>query len=72
MELSTIPLSADAVEWLDELARRGGWVSANDVQPCECFRPLLWMGFVEQDDTSFRLTETGLFALTFYVEDVGE
>lgn len=63
MTADRIALSRDAVTWLYELAWRVGWVSANEVAPCECFRPLIWMGLVEQDDVSFRITDLGAFAL---------
>lgn len=71
-ETESIELSTDAVEWLEALAREPGFVSANDLQPCECFRPLVWMGLVEHDGVSFRLSDLGRWALTTrYIVDVG-
>ena len=70
--IDPIPLTSDAVAWLDALARAPGYISANELQPCECFKPLIWFGLVEQLDASFRLTDLGRWALTLgMIEDVG-
>jgi hypothetical protein len=70
----SLPLSGESVAWMQRLAREheagAEWVSFTEVAPSECFRPLLWMGLVEQDDISFRLTDTGWWALANVIEDV--
>jgi hypothetical protein len=74
MMAESLPLSGESVAWMQRLAReheRGQeWVSFAKVAPSECFRPLLWMGLVEQDDISFRLTGDGWWALANVIEDV--
>jgi hypothetical protein len=70
----SLPLSGDSVAWMQHLARKHesghGWVSFTEVAPSECFRPLVWMGLVEQNDVSFRLTDDGWWALGNLIEDV--
>ena len=64
-------LSGESVEWMQRLAREheaaDAWVSFEDVAPPECFRPLLWLGVVEQEDISFRLTDLGWWALGNFI-----
>lgn len=71
---NNLPLSGDSVEWMQRLAHEHEegvvWVSFIDVKPSECFRPLLWIGLVEQNDISFRLTDFGWWALANLVENV--
>jgi hypothetical protein len=70
-----LELSHESVEWMQRLAREHeaghDWVSFEDVAPSEYFRPLLWLGLVEQNDISFRLTDFGWWALGSIIEDVG-
>lgn len=75
-EERTLPLSSESVAWMQRLAREheagNGWVSFEDAAPSGCFKPLLWMDLVEQDDISFRLTDFGWWALGAVIEDVDE
>lgn len=72
--LESLQLSTDAVEWMRALGTdaNDGWVRAEEVWPCECFRPLLWMGLVERcgDEPVFRLTDLGEWALENFIEEV--
>jgi hypothetical protein len=69
----TLPLSGESVRWMQRLAREHeagvALVSFVDVQPSECFRPLIWMGLVEREDILFRLTDLGWWALANAIED---
>lgn len=71
--MDSLPLSGESVRWMQRLAREHEtgreWVSFEDVAPSECFRPLVWMTLVEQDDICFRLTDLGWWALGNVVED---
>jgi hypothetical protein len=69
---SEMRLSAEGIAWLEELVRRDGWVSANDLRPPETFRALIWLGLVEQDDVSFRASSEAVPALAFNIVNADE
>ena len=69
---SGLQLSAESVEYMRALRPDASWTHVEEAWPSECFRPLIWMGLIERrgDDSVFRLTELGQWALDNVVEAV--